>query len=171
MAVGAWFADAVNELKTQHPMPDIGIHLALTSEWDNYKWRPLTQCPSLTDKNGYFYPKIYPDPAYKNLSLVENSWDIEEIEQEFRAQIELVLRNLPNASHITGHMGAATFDPRVLEMVNKLCNEYGLTHIEDKEAKEKYQVEYVTYDGPKGNVVEKKQSFINMLNCTCFYII
>ncbi|MFV0417152.1 MAG: serine hydrolase [Dysgonomonas sp.] len=164
MAVGPWFMDAVNQIRTHYPNPDIGIHLTLSSEWDNIKWRPLTQCPSLTDKNGYFFPKIYPDSAYQNLSLIENKWNIKEIEQEFRAQIEMVLRNLPNTSHITGHMGAINFDSKVLDMVNRLSEEYGLTHIEDNDAKEKYKVEFVTYDGPRSNVVEKKQSFINMLN-------
>src|SRR5687768_10944646 len=54
-----WFPEAVKMLK-EMPGLDVGIHLAITSEWDNVKWRPLTECPSLRDKDGYFFPMIYP---------------------------------------------------------------------------------------------------------------
>src|SRR5690348_3545629 len=52
-----WFPEAVKMLATE-PGLDIGVHLTLTSEWENVKWRPLTDCPSLTDSSGYFYPMI-----------------------------------------------------------------------------------------------------------------
>src|SRR5690349_3157945 len=55
-----WFPEAVKLLQ-QNPGVDVGIHLVLTSEWDNVKWRPLTDCPSLKDSNGYFYPMIWPN--------------------------------------------------------------------------------------------------------------
>jgi chitin disaccharide deacetylase len=54
-----WFPEAVRLLQ-QNPGVDVGIHLALTSEWENIKWRPLTDCPSLKDSNGYFYPMVFP---------------------------------------------------------------------------------------------------------------
>ncbi|MCU7548687.1 ChbG/HpnK family deacetylase [Chitinophagaceae bacterium LB-8] len=47
-----WFPEAVKFLR-QNPGVDVGVHLALTSEWENIKWRPLTNCPSLTVSNGY----------------------------------------------------------------------------------------------------------------------
>jgi len=53
-----WFPEAVQMLK-ENPSIDVGIHLTLTSEWDNIKWRPLTDCPSLKDQDGYFYPMIW----------------------------------------------------------------------------------------------------------------
>jgi len=164
MAVGPWFPEAVRSLARSYPPVDVGVHLTITSEWDDIKWRPLTLCPSLTDKNGYFFPSIHPNPAYEGQSLKENQWSIAEIEKEFRAQIELVLRNFPNASHITGHMGADSFDSQVLLMVKKLADEYGLIYIDDKESLTKYNLELVSYDGPSNNSVEKKESFIKMLN-------
>ena len=36
---GPWFPDAVRLLK-EHPDLDVGVHLALTSEWERVKWRP-----------------------------------------------------------------------------------------------------------------------------------
>src|SRR5882724_3938146 len=50
-----WFPEAVKLLE-QNPGIDVGIHLAITSEWENIKWRPLSDCPSLKDSNGYFHP-------------------------------------------------------------------------------------------------------------------
>jgi predicted glycoside hydrolase/deacetylase ChbG (UPF0249 family) len=50
-----WFPEAVR-LLNENPGIDVGIHLALTSEWDNLKWRPLTDCKSLQDSNGLFLP-------------------------------------------------------------------------------------------------------------------
>ena len=34
----SWFEEAVIMLN-ENPGLDVGIHLTLTSEWDNYKWR------------------------------------------------------------------------------------------------------------------------------------
>ncbi|MCK4852943.1 MAG: ChbG/HpnK family deacetylase [Bacteroidales bacterium] len=50
-----WFPEAVKMLK-DNPDLDVGIHLVLTSEWDNIKWGPLTDAPSISDEDGYFYP-------------------------------------------------------------------------------------------------------------------
>src|SRR5205085_8159865 len=81
-----WFPEAVKLLK-ENPGVDIGIHLALTSEWDNVKWRPLTDCPSLRSPDGYFYPMMNANPNYPKLSIKENAWKIQDVEKELRAQI------------------------------------------------------------------------------------
>ena len=38
-----WFPEAVKLLE-ENPGIDVGIHLAITSEWSNIKWRPLSDC-------------------------------------------------------------------------------------------------------------------------------
>ncbi|CAN0341741.1 unnamed protein product, partial [Chrysoparadoxa australica] len=68
-----WFPEAVNMLEA-NPGVDVGIHLALTSEWDNIKWRPLTECPSITDEDGYFYAMIWPNDNYPGTSFKEEVW-------------------------------------------------------------------------------------------------
>ncbi|MBR4299995.1 MAG: ChbG/HpnK family deacetylase, partial [Bacteroidales bacterium] len=135
LAVGAWFPEAAKMLK-ENPGLDVGVHLAITSEWENVKWRPLTQCPSLVDENGYFYPMMGPNPAYPGQSVMENmaNFDIEEIEKEFRAQIELALKNIPQVTHISGHMMSTAFNPQVMEVVQKLSEEYNLPSIDRGEA-------------------------------------
>lgn len=162
MPITAWFPEAVRMLN-ENPGIDVGIHIAITSEWENIKWRPLTHCPSLTDENGYFYPMINPHKAYPGQSINENKWDINEIEQEFRAQIELTLKNIPQSSHLSGHMGALSFNPAVLELTHKLAKEYNLTFTDGDDLKQKYNITSARYDG--SNETDKKEnSFINMLN-------
>ncbi|MEM9325313.1 MAG: ChbG/HpnK family deacetylase [Bacteroidota bacterium] len=125
MATGAWFEEAVQMLKDR-PGLDVGVHLALTSEWANLKWRPLTAAPSLVDENGHFFPMIWPNDNYPKAALLNQSWDIKEVEAEFRAQIELVKRRIPQTSHITGHMGCSNISEEVKVMVGRLAKEYDL---------------------------------------------
>jgi predicted glycoside hydrolase/deacetylase ChbG (UPF0249 family) len=121
-----WFPEAVNMLK-ENPDLDVGIHLALTSEWENIKWGPLTEAPSITDEDGYFYPMVWKrDDFPPNTSIQEANWDIKEIERELRAQIELALKHIPWASHANIHMGAASLDPEIRKVADKLIKEYDL---------------------------------------------
>ena len=121
-----WFLEAVKMLN-ENPGLDVGIHLTLTSEWSNLKWRPLTRAESIVDSNGYFFPMVWPN---KNLppgtSIHEVEWDIDEMESELRAQIELALRHLPHITHLTAHMGFTSLDQSIADMVDKLAKEYNL---------------------------------------------
>lgn len=163
MAVTAWFPEAVRLLRA-YPGVDVGLHLVITSEWDHVKWRPLTSCPSLTDANGYFLPMMAPNPAYPGLSILENKWNLVEIEQEFRAQIELALKNIPQISHLSGHMLSTGFDPEVVRMVRRLSAEYHLPAIDRADAMEAYDFTYVGYEGPHRTAAEKETGFLKMLD-------
>lgn len=163
MPVAAWYPEAVRLLK-ENPGLDAGLHLVITSEWENVKWRPLTHCPSLTDENGYFYPMMGPNPAYPGQSVMENKWDIKEVEQEFRAQIEMALRNIPQLSHMTGHMLSTGFTKEVNELVLRLAKEYNLPSIDRMDSPQDYQFTYIGYDGPSRTSAEKEESFIRSLN-------
>ena len=46
-------------------------------------------------ENGYFYPMMFPNPAYPGQAIMEQKWNLKEIEQEFRAQIETTLKSIP----------------------------------------------------------------------------
>ncbi len=162
MVVTPWFPEAVRMLQ-EHPGIDVGLHLTITSEWDNIKWRPLTHCPSLIDGNGYFLPLMNPNKANPGLSIVEN-YNIAEIEQEFRAQIELALKNVPQISHLSGHMLSTGFSAEVVKLVKRLAQEYNLPAIDRVEAMHQYNFTYVGYDGPTKTLAEKESSFIQMLD-------
>ncbi len=162
MVVCPWFPEAARLLR-ENPVIDAGIHLTITSEWENFKWRPITHCPSITDNNGYFFPMIVPNKDYPNQSIRENKWDLDEIEREFRAQIELGLKNIPQLSHISGHMGATAFDKEVAKISKKLAAEYNLADVSTDPITD-YGLIRTTYDGPHGTLAEKEASFIKMLS-------
>ncbi len=153
-----WFPEAVKLLE-ENPTVDVGVHLAITSEWSNIKWRPLTDCASIKDKDGYFYPMVYPNTNYPGQSIKENTWNITDIEKEFRAQIEMALKKIPRISHVSAHMGCTELSTEIKAMTKKLAIEYKINI--DPEA---LNVKYSGYDGAHKTAAEKVQSFINMLN-------
>lgn len=123
---GPWFPEAVR-LLNENPGLDVGVHLTLTSEWENLKWRPLSNSSSLTDSMGYFQPFIWPHEEYgESRALLGQDWKLEEVEKELRAQIELAKANIKNLTHLTGHMGMSHMTPKVSDLVKQLAKEYGL---------------------------------------------
>ncbi len=152
-----WFPEAV-QLLAENPTVDVGIHLTLSSEWDNLKWRPVSDCPSLRDADGYFYPMIYPNKNYPKRSVVENNWQLADVEKEFRAQIELALKKIPRISHISGHMGCTSMGDDVKALVKKLAQEYKIDI--DPVAK---GVTSIGYIGAHATSEEKIAGFMKML--------
>src|SRR5882672_4045953 len=76
---------------------DVGVHLTLNSEFDTYRWGPITHSPSLLDGDGGF-PRT-----------VEDAWDhadLDEVRRECRAQIERAIVWGFDVSHLTSHLGA-----------------------------------------------------------------
>lgn len=153
-----WFPEAVRMLE-ENPGIDVGIHLAITSEWDNVKWRPLTQCNSLTDKDGYFYPMVWPNKNYPGQAIKDHPLDVAEIEREFRAQIELALRKIPRVSHVSAHMGCSNLSDEVKAMTKRLVKEYKID-IDPAD----HGVQQARYDGPTRTSDDKIESFIRMLS-------
>ncbi len=153
-----WFEEAAKML-LENPGLDVGIHLVLTSEWENYKWRPISCAPSLTDDDGYFYPMIWQQeemPA--GTALRQADWKIEEIEQEWRAQIELAKKKIPRVSHLTCHMGCYNWDEKVQALWYELASEYNLKIVPSD-----YQVEKMPgWKGANG-FEEKRDMFIENL--------
>ena len=126
MVPGPWFPEAVR-LLNENPGLDVGVHLVMNSEWNDIKWRPLTCCPSLVDKDGYFYPMVWQRPDFpKNTALKDAPWKINEFEQELRAQIEMAKKYVPRVSHIDCHMGFQSCGPEIEDLVKKLAVEYDL---------------------------------------------
>ena len=162
MVVTPWFPEAVRLLNENRAL-DVGLHLVLTSEWDNIKWRPLTHCPGLTDKNGYFFPMMWPNPNYPGQAVMENKWTLNEIEQEFRAQIELALINIPQITHISGHMGVTDFNPEVEALTNRLASEYNLIHVCGKN-EESFGISGAGYNNSHTTSAEKESAFIGLVN-------
>src|SRR5882757_741109 len=80
----AWVSDFKKYLD-KNPNTDAGLHLTLTSEWDNYRWGPLAgkeAVPGLTDKEGCLYASV---------AAVYFKAKPEEIDKEIRAQLDRAL--------------------------------------------------------------------------------
>lgn len=125
---GPWYPQAVRMLKDK-PDIDVGLHLCLTSEWEEVKWKPLTASPSLVDARGHFFPMTRQRKDFPaGTGFLDAGPKAEEVERELRAQIETIKRDLPRVSHLTAHMGTAVSTPEFRAIVEKLAVEYGLAY-------------------------------------------
>ena len=123
---GPWFLEAARLLK-ENPGLDVGVHLALTSEWSDVKWRPLTSAPSIVDPDGYFFPMVQPlAGSVPKTSIKESAWKLDEIERELRAQLTMAKKHLPQATYTWNHMGFSSVAPEVNALVVRLTKEFGL---------------------------------------------
>lgn len=116
-----WYREAVEILK-RHPEVSVGVHLCANSEWKDYKWGPVagrTLVPSLVDEEGHFRG------SYRELNI-EHAPRVEELEIEFRAQIERALRSGLRIDYLDNHMGAGLHTSEQRAMVERLAREYGV---------------------------------------------
>lgn len=118
--VGPWYQEAVQILR-QHPAVSVGVHLALNSEWRNYRWGPVlgqTAVPSLVDSVGYFRPSVE--------SFLESKYDLGEVERELEAQVQRALRSGLKIDYVDFHMGTAAATPELRAVVERIARNHGL---------------------------------------------
>lgn len=94
-----WFLAAVDMINRLDKF-DLGVHLTLTSEWDTFRWRPISSCDPVSgmiDSQGYFHKK---------------SADVFELANETNVKIE-INKQIDKAieegivpTHIDTHMGS-----------------------------------------------------------------
>lgn len=126
MVPAPWYKDAVRLLK-DNPKLDVGVHLTLTSEWENYKWGPVTHAPSLVDRCGHFFPATSQRADFPpGTGFLQAEFKLDEVEKELRAQIELAKADIPQVSHLSSHMGTPTASPALRTITQKLAKEYDL---------------------------------------------
>jgi chitin disaccharide deacetylase len=116
-----WALHALHFL-ADHPEIPFGVHLTVISEWFDYRWGPVTpreKVPSLINKAGYFY-----DFEHMSEFLAQVSFD--QLEMEFRAQIEVVLAAGLKPTHLDWHALRINGRTDILELMLKLAKEYGL---------------------------------------------
>lgn len=118
MVCAPWFP-AVAEICRRRPDFDVGVHAALTSEWQKYRWGPLsTRDPAsgLIDAEGYFHNN--------RVDLYAKS-DRQEVRRELGAQLERARESGITASHVDAHM-FAVLHPMLLQVYVDLAIEQKL---------------------------------------------
>jgi CubicO group peptidase (beta-lactamase class C family)/predicted glycoside hydrolase/deacetylase ChbG (UPF0249 family) len=161
IAPSPWFPETVKMLQ-QNPRVDVGLHFAITSEWDNVKWRPLTDCASLKNQDGYFYPMLFKNKNYRGQAIMDHDYKLDDIEKELRAQIEIAKKYLPRISHVSGHMGSTAFEPEVKALALRISKEYNLPMVDvDPVAT---GISYTGFDFRNKTTEERIEAFIEMLD-------
>ena len=113
-----WFLELA-ALAAERPALDIGVHLTLTSEWQHYRWRPLTgaeKASGLVDDEGYMW---------RQARAVAEHAHADAVEAELRAQIDAALAAGIDVTHLDHHMGTA-LAPEFVEITLRLARDYGL---------------------------------------------
>src|SRR5579864_861737 len=111
------------ESARQHPGYDIGIHSTLISEWESYRWGPVSQRDhgaDLVDDNGYFWPRN---------SLLQAS--PERIHEEISAQITLAKQAGVEPTHLDSHM-LSVARPGYISAYIRAAREFGLPFLIDE---------------------------------------
>lgn len=109
-----WFLDVV-AWHQRNPQFDLGIHLTLTSEWEGYRWGPIStraEASGLLDGQGYFH---------RTTSAVRRYAQHEAVGVEMRRQMELAERSGLAPSHIDNHMFFAMCDKFIDDYVSIGC--------------------------------------------------
>ncbi len=108
------------QFSIDNPQYAIGVHLTTTSEWHEYRWKALTNGPSLHDKDGYMWATGEDADRYGKY---------DEIEKEIRAQIDYAHELGMKPSHVDNHMGSLyghlTGRFSLLKMTLRVCGDYG----------------------------------------------
>ncbi|UFH53245.1 polysaccharide deacetylase family protein [Spirosoma sp. KNUC1025] len=110
-----WVPQFFDYLK-KHPDVDAGVHLTLTSEWNNYRWSPLVgkeKAPGLYDEQGAFWHSVE--------QVVQHA-SADEVEAEIRAQLARYRAFGVQPTHMDSHMGTL-FQPKFLMRYVKVAME------------------------------------------------
>jgi predicted glycoside hydrolase/deacetylase ChbG (UPF0249 family) len=121
MAPCPWAPHAMRLLRENPDIP-FGVHLTVVGDTANYRWGPLSSrgdVPSLVDETGYFYT------SDRHPELLARA-RLDEVEAEFRAQIEAVLAAGLEPTHLDWHSLPDGGRADIFDMTLGLAGEYGL---------------------------------------------
>lgn len=113
-----WFLE-VARMCVADPKLDMGVHLVLTSEFQHYRWRPLSRAgksSGLIDDDGYFHQRV---PAVRQHAQPDA------VEAELRVQIDTAIAAGIDPTHLDAHMFGAVA-PEFVEIYVRLGREYRL---------------------------------------------
>jgi hypothetical protein len=106
----------------ENPDLPFGVHLTVICDTVNDRWGPLTpreKAPSLIDEAGYFY-------SFERMDEFLAQVRLDELEAEFRAQIETPLAAGLKPTHLDWHCLRTIRRAGIFDMMLGLAKEYGL---------------------------------------------
>lgn len=109
----SWVPGFLHYLK-KHPETDAGLHLTLTSEWEDYRWGPLSgksTVPHLVDPEGALWHSV---------EEVVTHAGADEIETEIRSQLDRARVAGFEPTHLDSHMGTLFATKEYLERYLKV---------------------------------------------------
>lgn len=113
-----WFLEAAAYARA-HPEADLGVHLTLTSEWENYRWGPVsTRDPrsGLLDEQGFFH---------RRADQTQAQADPDAAQRELAAQMDRALAAGIRPTHADTHMGTVAHPKFMLGYI-QLAIQYGV---------------------------------------------
>src|SRR6266403_219755 len=116
---GPWLTEVAAYAKA-HPDADLGLHLALTSEWKTFRWGSVEskdKVSSLLDPSGALWPLT---------EDVRQKAKPQEVEREYRAQVQQALAVGIHPTHLDTHMGSALATPEIVAVYVKIAHEFHL---------------------------------------------
>jgi len=146
-----WSLEAAKYCRT-HPKADVGVHLTLTSEWETYRWGPIStrdQSTGLLDAQGYF-----PHSSEQ----VQTSAEPSAVEIELTAQVKHALSEGISLTHIDTHMGSVAH-PKFIPIYVQLAMKFGLPLMIPRMSEEEWQA----YGGINPQVAAMAVQMIQML--------
>jgi len=117
LAVSPWFEEAA---RIAHDNPDLcfGVHLGIIGEWIGYRWRPVlpySEVRTLVDEDGF----LFRSPG----EFWAHNPDMNELEREFRAQIDLAKKKGVRVDYLDTHY-VMPYNERYRPIVERLGKDY-----------------------------------------------
>lgn len=144
-----------------------GIHLTVLCDGEVYKWSalsPKTEVPSLLAEDGDFY-------RFEQMSEFRERARLDELETEFRAQIEFVLAAGLKPSHLDWHSLRFGNRTDICDLMFGLAKEYGLAlrvighrWIESVQSQHLPCIDYDFLDSSSLDPSEKSARFVQLLH-------
>jgi hypothetical protein len=114
-----WFPEVAAWART-HPDADLGIHLAVNSEWTTFKWGPVagrSAVPSLVDSEGYM-------PIDEEATVARAT--PHDVERELRAQVDFARAAGIHLTHLDSHMATLFHTQAFFDVYRRMGEAYHL---------------------------------------------
>jgi hypothetical protein len=106
----SWFP-LVASLCRQSSKADMGVHLTLTSEWDLYRWAPISthdKNSGLIDSQGYFH---------RSTEDAQNFGQVDAVKIELSEQVNRCLNSGMSITHLDTHMNSVAHPKFIAEYI------------------------------------------------------